>query len=493
MLVFCTLIYIFIFLAIVYKSDFFAMEGLSKKAILFLFLTKIVAGFLVLAIYKYYYASGDMFTFFDHSEKLFRLFKNNTPTFFNLITGGTEQLDYFLWETPFDNSSLSGSRTIVFINLIIRFFSFGFISVHVVFFAFFSFCGLFFIAKTFALKFPGKGKSITLLLVFFPPVLLWASSIQKETLVVLLIGLLLFYSRFLESVPKTVFQKTIFSFAFIALFFLKNYIALALFVLLFANVLSYFLKLKKQTIAIVLTLFLFFCASLFVQLVSQKNVLEKITERRSLAISEAKGGVFLYSNNYFISLDYYKKDQQLVLQPDSTFTIKQGSSYLQWNHNNMNDTTFVKSSSDTTTRFRFLYHIVPAKSAVAMKKIKPEYLALIKQIPEALALSLIYPIPGQLTKMVYAVPFFENIALFLLIIITIFYCDKSRINKKLLWNVLAYSLIVLVIIGLTNNVIGAVVRYKTAVWVVLLPTLIASWDTEKLKKQLRFFIQTKRN
>jgi hypothetical protein len=493
MLVFCTLIYLLIFAGIIYKSEIFAIEGLSKRAIVFLFLIKVAAGFLMMTVYAHYYKSGDMYTFFAHGEKLFNLFWNDTSDFFKLINSGPRQIDYFLWENPFQRDSFAGSRIMVFTNFFIRFFSFGCFSVHTVFFSFFSFFGLVLIAKGFTNKISHKQKFVLFSLFLIPSVLIWTSGIQKESLAVLLIGTLLFYSNFLESIPKKLSGKINFCLAFFLLFALKNYVAVALFIVILANSLSHLLKIKKQMFS-VLTIFVFLlCTSVFLQKAFHTNVLEKITERRALAISEAKGGVFLYSNKHFISVDYRQKNKVLILQPDSTFTIKSGSNYLQWEQNNMADTTFVKESKDNSTKFHFLYEIEPANSAIAMNKIKPDILSVLKQIPESLAINFFYPTIFQIYKPAYAQAVIENILIFLFILIAVFNADTQQINKKRLINVLVYSLLVLIIIGLTNNVIGSVVRYKTVVWLILVPELITILDIEKLKKRLRFFIQTKRH
>lgn len=491
--VFCTLIYGIIFFSIVYKAQFFSIEGFSKRTILFLFVAKIAAGFLIYVIYTRYYETGDIITFFEHAQRLYTLFWDDTPAFFHLVASGVEQISLFLWGNPFESTSYPGSVMIVFVNFFIRFFSFGFIGVHIIFFSFFSFCGLLLIAKSFIQKFPDKAKEITLTLFFVPSILFWTSGIQKETFVVVLIGAILFYSKILESIPPKTSQKIIFCFAFLFLFFIKNYIAFTLLVLLIANVFSYFFKIKHQLIAIFSTLLLFFCASFFLQFFFNINIPEKISERRSLAISEAQGGVFLYSDKYFIAVDFQKQKEVLILKSDSLYTIKKGSSYLQWNHNNMADTTFVTAAIDTNSEYHLLYVVEPAKSAIAMKKIKPEWTSLLKQIPESITISIFYPTPFQIKAPLYALSFFENMAVVLLIIITVFNFQTRPQNMKTIWNIITFSIIVFIIIGLTNNVVGAVVRYKTLGLVLLLPALVVICNTEKVKKQLRLFIQTKRN
>lgn len=191
----------------VFKMPFFSLESIPRKAVVVLFLVKILAGFAYLLIYTYYYedrATSDIYKYFDDGNVLFSAFSERPIDYLKMLTGfdgDSIHLEKYynemnFWYKERDYNLFNDNRTVIRCNSIVQLFSFGYIQIHTVFGSFLAFTGLFAIVKTIESK---LNKYFIGLLFLVPSVMLFASGITKESLILLPLGLIFFHSTKLFS------------------------------------------------------------------------------------------------------------------------------------------------------------------------------------------------------------------------------------------------------------------------------------------------------
>ena len=222
----------------VYKWSFFNLQGLSRKFLLSAFVLKIIAGLALTYLYTYYYdirEEADTFRYFDDSYHLHRVFFDSPVKYFRILLGideGKDLLPYLdamnNWFPQERNTFYNDNRTVIRINALLRWISFGNYYVHLLFFSFASFYGITFIYKAFHRYFSGKKIWLGLIIFFLPSLVFWSSAVLKE-------GPLLFFFGITLNVLNKIFTKRAYwqhylllCFCFLCLFHIKFYVGLTL-------------------------------------------------------------------------------------------------------------------------------------------------------------------------------------------------------------------------------------------------------------------------
>jgi hypothetical protein len=465
-------IYAVMFILLIRKMNFFLISGITRLHLILLFTIVLGAAAASILVYKYYYVDADFNSYFSDS----------TIMVHNLLN--KDQLSYPVWgsfeETPFTY----GSKIIIVLNAILHLFSFGNIYVHFVFFSFFTFIGLVALLKTFLVHFPHKNQVI-IGLFFIPGVLFWSSEPLKEPVIIAISGLLIYYCDFgLQKIYT--FRRVILIFVLILLLsLLKLYVLMALLPGLLCNIIISRTQRKALLMKYIGITGTFVLLALILAMINPDlNVLKLISDKQAKAISEAKGGVFLANKKNFISLDYQLADSFLRPVTDSSFKIADGSNYLQWELENMRDTTFVTNSKDTSTYY-LLYKVVPAKSLRNLKRIKPNLKEFVFYIPTAFFNTLLTPGWKEIRTFFHMACAVENMLIILLILSALFFFDKQVLQKKeIIVFCLVFAVVLYVLIGITTPAIGAMVRYKTIAELFLASACLIMIDTGKLKRIL---------
>ena len=189
-------VYSVIFLLFVYKSSLFNSTSVSSTVWVFIALIKISIALL------YNWLSHQIPTFFDSSvyfheaNIVYSSLKENPLYFLQLLFGRNnyfpepEHLCSYIDEMGYWYDFTG--YTIVRVNSIIRLFSFGFISIHFLFFSFLSFIGGFYLYKFFCDKSDLSEYVIITIVFLIPNVLFWTSGLHKEALVILSLGILFY-------------------------------------------------------------------------------------------------------------------------------------------------------------------------------------------------------------------------------------------------------------------------------------------------------------
>ena len=191
-------------LLIIIRSGFFKNIGLTKYDLSFYFGLKVLTGIALYSIYTYYYTdrlTADIFKYFDDGAILRDLARNDFSSFFSLFFGlecqtieCQETLDSMrFWSKSYNFGLFNDNQTIIRLNALIHFISFGNYQIHNILFNFLSFMGLIAIWKFLKAKFPVKKWMLILCLFLFPTVLLWTSGVLKESILIFALGFFLYF------------------------------------------------------------------------------------------------------------------------------------------------------------------------------------------------------------------------------------------------------------------------------------------------------------
>ena len=183
----------------VYRWKFFNLQGLSRRFLVLAFISKIIAGVILTLTYTYYYDvryEADTFKYFDDSYHLHKVAFQNPKAYLRILFGignGKDLMPYLDsmngWFPAERKTFYNDNRTVIRINALIRWFSFGSYYVHLLIFSFSAFYGLAFIYKAFHRYFSGKKIWLGLILFFTPSIVFWSSGILKEGPLLLVFGI----------------------------------------------------------------------------------------------------------------------------------------------------------------------------------------------------------------------------------------------------------------------------------------------------------------
>jgi hypothetical protein len=416
---------------VIRKWSFFHGGGLTPNIISFIFLLKIGFGFLLFAIYYFYYGNNrftsDAFRFFDDSLVMYGALKTDPTYYLRLLFGiGLDKPDLApyikemtFWGRDFPHGLFNDNQTIIRVNSIFDLFSFGYYHVHTVFMCFFSLIGLTALYKAFV-PFLQKLKLLLLFGIFLiPSVLFWSSGVLKEGVVIFSMGLLI-WSLFKVVEKPNVKHLSVLIFSILILLFIKVYVIIAL----APGIIGFILLTKKNRRH---PLALYLSIAITGSLISL-GVHNKIPE------------VDIITKLYFKNIDFIKMSERT--RSNSAFYITRL---------NNNPIEFVKMIPSALTNTTFRPFIWESKSAMMLLN------------------SL------------------ENITLFLFGTLCLFLSKKrANIDFKLVGFCLTFIIILYLFIGWTTPISGAIVRYKIPAWPFFMILSLLILDEQKLYSKLPF-------
>lgn len=201
----------------------------TKKYFIPALTLKLIGAITLGLIYTFYYSGGDTFNYYKQGKVIYSAFLDSPITGFKLLLNPGEfdpsLLKYIGQMYWFESASeYAVIKFVAFFGL----FSFNTYTVIALFFACFSFWGLWAMYTTLLKMFPNLHKQFALAIFFVPSLFFWGSGILKDTICVGMLGLL-FQSFYNLAIQK---KNIIFNilFALISIFVLKTikaYILLA--------------------------------------------------------------------------------------------------------------------------------------------------------------------------------------------------------------------------------------------------------------------------
>lgn len=297
-------IYAGFFLWLISRLKFFRLTGIAPWQMAAFFILKIIAGIALAWIYTHWYTdrvAADTFKYFDDSEKLFNLYHKDSRLFFQFLFGtaqySKEYLDFSntlnTWWNQY--SIYNDGRTMVRINTLLRFISFGHYHVHNIIFCFITFCGLTAFCKALLPFLIRYQKHFVWAVFLFPSLTFWSSGVMKD-------GIILAGTGGIMLILSIYHQKQIANRKFIAglliflilTFFSKLHIFLVLIPCLLLVLFSYK---TKPLLSFLLPLLLFFVfASLLKWILPAADIFsfmaEKQAENIRMAVESKAGSYF---------------------------------------------------------------------------------------------------------------------------------------------------------------------------------------------------------
>ena len=233
-----SLLYISFLLVLMGKLPLFTKQVIPTKYFKLLFLVKICASILLYLIYTKFYPDrphADIFRYYDDSEIMYRSAFTNPYDFFRMFTG-IHGNDKELW-TYYDqmrnwfNSEMifNDSRTMIRINAIFRFISFGCYFPHAIIMCFLSMMGLTGLFSVLSQTMTNKKWCLLIGIFLMPSTLLWTSGMIKEAFLIFSIGMLIYnLNTIIQNNKLTVVQMCSLVFYSYCLLNIKSYILFAI-------------------------------------------------------------------------------------------------------------------------------------------------------------------------------------------------------------------------------------------------------------------------
>lgn len=131
-------------------------------------------------------------------------------------------------------------------------------------------------------------------------------------------------------------------------------------------------------------------------------------------------------------------------------------------------------------------------SAVTVHKLEPTFISFLKNAPQAFGLSTLRPYPSDVRHLLSLAAAVEINLLLLLFFIFLFWRNKIQMNP-FLYFCLFFSFSILMMIGYSVNILGAIVRYRSIVFPFLIVPLAAAVNWNKINQAVFGNIQSNNN
>ncbi len=460
-------IYTLLFIFIISKGTFFQLPGISSHNTILLFLLKIITGTILWNFFLSAYPVSDSIGYFDDSKVLHDLFFDQPAQFFKLFVGVDDgsaasaaiQAKMQVWNTTNGSFLINDSRTLIRINTLFRFFSFGQFYVHAVFMCFLSFTGLVYLYKLFQGYLQASPFLLIIACFLFPSVVFWSSTVLKEGILFLGLGLLLYHSEC--GLKKKYSYKNIIGLLIGTgiLMFVKIYVLIALCPALLTNIWIARSSHKQVLLKYIVSFGIYFSFLLALHFVFPKlDVVKIIKKKQTDFINVAKGGMVVYNNSCYIYLNYDQREIYLEPFTAQTYKLKKGLQYASFKPGKP-DTVMIDGASDNR-EFHVLYSLSPARSAFEINELKPSAAGILKNIPVSFVNTLVLPGLFTLHRPFTGIVLIENITLLSFLLIMICFFRKKQFPLALVLFCLGFVVILFCLIGLTTPVLGALVRYR---------------------------------
>ena len=433
------IIYTVLFLYLIRRMKFFSLEEINPTFVSIVFLLKIAAGCCLGLVYTYYYtdrSTADTFKFFDDGKILADVLRTNPKHYFEMLTGihsdSPELRTYYERMNAWYNIDVlfNDNHTLVRLNAIFHFFSFGYYYVHVVFINFISFCGLIALFRLFqsflrSNQTSQKNKSNELFagIMLLPSMLFWGSGLLKDGLLLFALGMLLYSLNKIISSKHSVTNIIAFAFCLLLLTITKLYVL----IIIFPGIIAWYWS--RNNLGRIILLKFICCYAIY--LVLAFNVGE-------------------INNKYKIQdLIYYKQKNFYVLAENTK-----------------------------------------AKSVIQIDQVEPTAWSIIEHSPRAVLRVLTRPFVTDSRSPLILMAALENIFILLILVVCMLtYRRSGFINQPVFYFSVVFVLLMFSLIGLITPILGAMVRYKVPALPFLVFILVCMYDKEKFRKRFSFLFR----
>lgn len=451
----------------------FKTDGLSRTNLLIGWGIKVLFGVLFMIIHTKIYGIGEITVdweeYMDDSVTLNRVAYQSFGDYLKFLLGVNSEaaVQQYLSHTNHwsagDLDLMNDSRNVLRINSLIVFLSKGNVYVHILFFSFFSFIGLREIFLAFKDRVFYDKRVFWFALFLFPTLSFWTSSVLKEPLMILGFGFLL-NALFGNLTVKSRMWR--FALGFVLMLGFKPYVLGCLLLSMPVFLLGKWVF-KKRVLFAPITALAMLALVFLVFSGFRKNVTHRLTRMQFDFVNVGRGGTHAYADSCFY---YFRSDQYADLEFSTDGLVRAKK-----------DLIAKKVTFGMSYPFRDI-HLKPGEgpwrvvfigeacgSYIELTPIGNDFGQLLKNIPEAVSNAAFRPTfwdPGGKLKIV---SFLETVGLFVLLAFGLWYNRKYRSaeEKNILVFLVTFSVILLVLIGWTTPVLGAVVRYRMPAYLAL--------------------------
>ena len=215
--------------AIAYFVRPFVTDDITRRYFIPALTLRIVGALALGFIYQFYYTGGDTFNYHTHGsrhlwnalwdspEEAWRLFFNSNLT----------DADFYKYSTRIPFLTDPSSYTIVRLAFLFDLFTFSTYSSTALFFAIFSFAGMWMFFKTFYEQYPNLHRPLAFAAFFIPSVFFWGSGILKDTITLGCLGIAVYSTYRIFILRKISFWNLLFlALVLFGLYKIKIYIFL---------------------------------------------------------------------------------------------------------------------------------------------------------------------------------------------------------------------------------------------------------------------------
>ncbi len=465
----------------------FKTDGLSRTNLLIGWAIKVLFGVLFMIIHTKIYGIGEITVdweeYMDDSVTLNGVAYQSFGDYLKFLFGTNSEaaVQHYLSHTNHwsagDLDLMNDSRNVLRVNSLIVFLSRGNVYIHILFFSFFSFIGLREIFLAFKDRVFYDKRWFWFALFLFPTLSFWTSSVLKEPLMVLGFAFLLnalFGQLSLKSRLWRIALGVVLMLGF------KPYVLGCLILTIPVFLLGKFVF-KKRILLAPLVVLAGFTLVFLIFSGFRSQVTHRLTRMQFDFMNVGRGGVHVYADSCYY---YFRTDQYAELDFLRTGNLRVKEELLAkkvtFGMNYPFEDVRLKPS-DGPWRIDFIG--TECGSYIELTSIGNDFGQLIKNIPEALSNAAFRPTfwdPGGKLKII---SFLETIGLFILLAFGLWYNRKSRNaeEKNVIVFLVVFSLILLVLIGWTTPVLGAIVRYRMPAYLALFLVALIGSRPFKLK------------
>ncbi|SFT70259.1 hypothetical protein SAMN05216474_1916 [Lishizhenia tianjinensis] len=449
-----------------------------------LFVVKLLVASFFLYVYTYIYGGGllthDAGEFLRESKILHDVFHQSPRDYFTFLFGCEPNTDFILkhlgetnhWSAygkPFFNDS----QNVIRLNSIVYFLSKGWDFTHVLVGSFFSFAAIFITYQWVKLRSSLPKKTLFLLLFLLPSLLFWSSSFLKEPF--MLFGLaLLCYGIFNNSIKWPLRLFSIITGILFSLLF-KPYVVVIFAVALLFYLIHLFLKGFKTRIK----LGVYFSFLLLVLAIPNihSSVINKLTRQQTNFINVGAGGLHIARNDSI--LFFTTKDVEgLRVEHNKAYVDKETEGFYVTN--NVRYTFVPHTVQPSKVPYTVIYQRKGSASHFEITRLNYSWKKLLFSIPEAMGNSFFRPFWSDSGTWLMTLAKIENL---LLLVLTLYFFYKANFknnpNLPIIITFALFLLMLMLIIGYTTPVTGAIVRYKIPALLALGIMIILGFNTKQ--------------
>jgi hypothetical protein len=457
-----TILCLFIILRFI---PFFRKSEIRSTTLIAGFAVKIVVGLLLVWIHENVYRMDDFShdgqRFLREGEYLHAVFFQSPMDYLKLLTGiGENQylIEHYLHMTQYwsagDLTLINDSKNVIRLHSLIHFFSGGHRIVHIAVFSFFSFTGLIFLHKSLLSFTNFTATQLFWILFLVPSTLFWTSSMMKEPFLFLGLGLFVFgllAHTTREARIIALFVGTVLLIGF------KPYILICVILsLLVVYCHKTFFRSKWYVSVPSLVLLTVLLALIFES--PREAVVHYLTRKQFDFINVGKGGLHVKADTSF----YYFQPHQygaLKIQNETAELTKPVMAYTyRFGSKQSPIPVYLKPTQQS---WPIVYFKPGCESYIDITPINESAIQLARNLPEALFNASLRPLPLDEGSPLKYLAFVE---VWIVIGLAIFaFAHRRKLNtseKNLIFGLIIFATILLMLIGWTTPVIGAIARYR---------------------------------